>query len=61
MGLSFVHILLVLVVVVILFGSRMPKVMGDIAKGIKNFRDELNSDKPGAQEILPPEDKDRKN
>ncbi len=62
---SFSHMLLVLLVVVILFGAgKLPKVMGDIGKGIKNLRDELGADdknKAGTQEILPPEDKDRKN
>jgi sec-independent protein translocase protein TatA len=59
--LSFSHMLLVLLVVVILFGAgKLPKVMGDIGKGIRNLRDELGGDdknKPGSQEILPPEDK----
>lgn len=60
MGLSFGHLLVLLLVVLILFGSRLPKVMGDIGKGIKNMRDELDADKPGSQTVLPPEDKDLK-
>lgn len=56
--LSFSHMLLVLVVVLIFFGAgKLPKVMGDIGKGIRNLRDELGADKDGKQEILPPEDK----
>ena len=59
--LSIPHLLLVLVIVMVLFGSRLPKVMGDIGKGIKNLRDELNHDETkvdkAKQEILPPEDK----
>jgi len=59
--LSFSHLLLVLIIIVILFGAgKLPKVMGDIGKGIKNLRDELGGDdkeKQGKQEILPPEDK----
>lgn len=58
--LSFSHMLLVLVVVLIFFGAgKLPRVMGDIGKGIRNLRDELNADshKDGKQEILPPEDK----
>ncbi len=40
MGLSFGHILLVLVVVLVLFGAgRLPSVMGDLGKGLKNFKD----------------------
>ena len=39
MGLSVWHVVLVLVVVLILFGAgKLPRVMGDVAKGIKNFR-----------------------
>lgn len=56
MGLSFWHIVVVLVVTFLLFGSRFPKVMSDVAKGIRNFRDEMDK---GKQEVLPPEDKDR--
>ena len=58
--LSFSHMFLVLLIVVILFGAgKLPKVMGDIGKGIKNLRDELNADekKENKQEVLPPEDK----
>lgn len=56
--LSFTHMLLVLIVVFVFFGAgKLPKVMGDIGKGIKNLRDELNSDEKGKQEVLPPEDK----
>jgi sec-independent protein translocase protein TatA len=56
--LSFSHLLLVLVVVLILFGAgKLPKVMGDIGKGIRNFRDEMDK---GKQEVLPPEDKDKR-
>lgn len=58
--LSFSHMLLVLLVVLIFFGAgKLPKVMGDIGKGIKNLRDELGDEKTkaGTQEVLPPEDK----
>lgn len=54
---SFLHIVVVLLVVFLLFGSRFPKAMGDLGKGIRNLRDELDKDKPGGQEVLPPEDK----
>lgn len=41
--LSMSHILLVLLIVLIVFGAgKLPKVMGDLALGIKNFRDNLN-------------------
>ena len=56
--LSFTHMLLVLIVVFVFFGAgKLPKVMGDIGKGIKNLRDELGSDEKGKQDVLPPEDK----
>ena len=49
MGLSGWEILVVLVIVVIIFGAgKLPRVMGDVAKGIKNFksgmRDEGSTD-----------------
>jgi sec-independent protein translocase protein TatA len=38
--LSLSHILLLLLVVFVLFGAkRLPQAMGDLAKGIKAFRD----------------------
>ena len=45
MGLSIWHVVLVLVVVLILFGAgKLPRVMGDVAKGIKNFKAGLGGD-----------------
>jgi sec-independent protein translocase protein TatA len=42
MGLSFGHILLVLIVVLVLFGAgKLPGVMGDLGKGLRNFKDGL--------------------
>ena len=58
--LSISHLLVVLVIVLVLFGGggRLSRVMGDIGKGIRNMRDELNpDDKSGTQEVLPPEEK----
>ncbi len=62
MGLSLGHILLLLLVVLIFFGAgKLPHVMGDLGKGLRNFKDgfkgELPEDKKGTQEILPPHDK----
>lgn len=43
MGLSFWHILVVLIVVLIVFGAgRLPQVMGDLGKGIRSFKDGMN-------------------
>jgi len=51
-GLSIWHILIVLVIAVLLFGGRgkISELMGDVAKGIKSFRQGLSepdeNDKP---------------
>ena len=43
MGLSIGHILIVLVIVLVLFGAgKLPRVMGDMGKGIKSFKAGLN-------------------
>lgn len=40
MGMSFSHILLLLIVVLIVFGAgKLPSVMSDIAKGLKAFKE----------------------
>jgi sec-independent protein translocase protein TatA len=61
MGLSFWHILVVLVVVLVVFGAgRLPHVMGDLGKGIRSFKEGLNADEKTAQvpdKQLPPSDK----
>jgi sec-independent protein translocase protein TatA len=45
MGLSIWHILVVLVVVLIVFGAgRLPHVMGDLGKGIRNFKAGLSGE-----------------
>lgn len=49
MGISIGHILLVVVIILILFGAgKLPAVMGDLAKGVKNFKKGLaeDDDKP---------------
>lgn len=48
MGLSFSHILLVLLVVLLVFGAgKLPKIMGDFAKGLRAFREGMkDEDKP---------------
>lgn len=56
MGLSVWHVILVLVVVLILFGAgKLPRVMGDVAKGIKNFKAGLtDGDTPSKPADPPP-------
>lgn len=45
MGPSLPQILIILFIVLILFGAgKLPKVMGDIAKGIKSFKQNLKDD-----------------
>ena len=46
------HWLIVLAIVVLLFGrERIPELMGDVAKGIKNFKEGMNDeDKSAADE-----------
>lgn len=65
MGLSLTHIVLLLVVVLVVFGvGKLPHVMGDLGKGIRNFKAGLNgdskpSDKPAEKDdnkpLPPPE------
>lgn len=55
---SLPHLLLILVIVVVLFGAgKLPRVMGDFAKGIKAFKagmkDETEAEQPPAQ-VSPP-------
>lgn len=42
--LSFPHLLLILLIVLLLFGSRLPKVMGDLGKGVRSFREGIKGD-----------------
>ena len=45
MGMSFWHLLLILIVVFVFFGAgRLPNVMGDIGKGIRSLREGLKGD-----------------
>ncbi len=43
-GMSIWHWLIVLVVVVLLFGKKLPNLGGDLAKSIKGFKDGMKSD-----------------
>lgn len=55
MGLSLSHLILVLLIVFIVFGAgKLPKVMGDVGKGIRSLKDGLKGDDAPAK----PEDKD---
>lgn len=58
MGLGIKEILIILLVVLILFGAgKLPKVMGDMGKGLRNFKDGLKGEGEG-RDLPAPEDKD---
>lgn len=45
MGLSLSHLILVLIIVFIFFGAgKLPRVMGDVGKGIRSLRDGLKGE-----------------
>lgn len=51
MGLSFWHLLVVLIVVLLLFGpGRLPKLMGDIGRGVRSMREGLKGDDHKSEE-----------
>jgi sec-independent protein translocase protein TatA len=60
MGLSLTHIIVLLVVVLVVFGvGKLPQVMGDLGKGMRNFKSGLNEEQKQAEKdksdpILPP-------
>lgn len=59
MSLSLGHLLVVLLLVFVLFGAgKLPRVMGDIGKGIRNLREGMGGE--DKQEVLPPEDKNKR-
>jgi sec-independent protein translocase protein TatA len=57
MGPSFWQIVLILVIVLILFGAgKLPRVMGDVAKGVKTFKAGLKEDVEDSDEAVPPKE-----
>lgn len=45
MSIGLAQILLIVLLVLVIFGAgKLPAVMGDIAKGVKNFKKGLNED-----------------
>ncbi|CAN1595618.1 TatA Sec-independent protein secretion pathway components [Candidatus Pelagibacterales bacterium] len=64
MGLSFWHIIIVVIVAVLLFGrGKISDLMGDVAKGIKSFKkgmsDDQSSDNKDPKDPKDPKDKDQ--
>lgn len=53
MGMSFWHLLLILIVVFTLFGAgKLPRVMGDVGRGIRNLREGLKGEEESAPKTL---------
>ena len=51
MGLSLINVIIILFIVLILFGAgKLPKIMGDLGKGIKNFKDGIKEEDPKNEE-----------
>ena len=50
--LSISHLIVVLVIILVLFGAgKLPSVMGDIGKGIKNFRKNIKDEALESKQI----------
>lgn len=62
MGIGFREIVVILIVVLIVFGAgKLPRVMGDLGRGIRSFKDGLRGEDEGEDERpakpkLPPSD-----
>jgi sec-independent protein translocase protein TatA len=53
MSIGIWQVVLVLLIVLILFGAgKLPKVMGDVAKGVKNFKSGLKDEDEEQKEAL---------
>ena len=60
MGLSFWHIIIVVIVVVLLFGrGKISDLMGDVAKGIKSFKKGMSDDQSSDNKDTKDKDKDQ--
>jgi len=59
-ALSIWHILILAIIVLLLFGGRgkISDLMGDVAKGIRSFRQGLNEPGDEKPRAIPPEKKD---
>jgi sec-independent protein translocase protein TatA len=53
MSIGIWQVVLILLIVLILFGAgKLPKVMGDVAKGVKNFKSGMKDDDEGDNKVL---------
>lgn len=60
MGMSFGHMALLLAIVLVIFGAgKLPRVMGDIAKGLRAFKDGMKDGEDTDKIAKLPDDKNR--
>jgi len=60
MGMSLSHMVLLLAIVLVIFGAgKLPRVMGDIAKGLKAFKDGMKDGEDADKTAKLPDDKNR--
>ena len=53
MSIGIWQVILILMIVLILFGAgKLPKVMGDVAKGVKSFKAGLKDDEDDAPKVI---------
>ena len=53
MSIGIWQVVLILLIVLILFGAgKLPKVMGDVAKGVKNFKAGMRDDEDEDKKVL---------
>jgi len=58
MGLSIWHILVVAVLDMVLFGrGKIPQIMGDLGKGLRNFKDGISGEGEKKDNLPPPDNK----
>lgn len=58
---SLMHWVVVLAVVLIVFGAgRLPKTMGDLAKGVRAFRSGVREEPSGADELVEAQPSDQR-
>ncbi|HEX2752821.1 MAG TPA: twin-arginine translocase TatA/TatE family subunit [Alphaproteobacteria bacterium] len=54
---GFWQIIIILLIVLILFGAgKLPQIMGDLGKGLRNFKDGVKGDNDDDKKDLPPPD-----
>jgi sec-independent protein translocase protein TatA len=61
MSIGIWQVVLILLIVLILFGAgKLPKVMGDVAKGVKNFKSGMKEDDEDDKRVLSSEAADER-